>query len=140
MLILDDHKYWCLLAHCSCLLQARVCIVTNALQVTWRPIFHASQAKWWEWRFVLPPRDPCFSHIFETFLMVLKGFKGSGRLLNTIRIDLDTAGAGLTFPNIKNLNIHVFGNVNVLEMTFKTFHFVQGLHRTPLFFFDSSKL
>ena len=39
-------------------------------------------------------------HIFESFLMVLKGFRGARRLLNTIRTHLDTAGAGLTFPNI----------------------------------------
>jgi hypothetical protein len=31
------------------------------------------------------------------FLMVTGGFRGARRLLNTIRIDLDTAGAGLTF-------------------------------------------
>ena len=40
-------------------------------------------------------------HVFGSFLIVLKGFRGSGKLLNTIRIDLDTAGAGLTFPNIE---------------------------------------
>jgi len=32
-----------------------------------------------------------------SFLMVTGGFRGARRLLNTIRIDLDTAGAGLTF-------------------------------------------
>ena len=67
--------------------------------------------------------------------MVLNGFRCARRLQNTIRIDLVTAGAGLTLSNIetsKHLNIHCFGNVNVLEMTFKIFHFVQGLHRTPL--------
>ena len=31
--------------------------------------------------------------------MVLMIFRGARRLLNTIRIDLDTAGAGLTLPN-----------------------------------------
>ena len=35
------------------------------------------------------------------FLMVLKGFRDARRLLNTIRIDLDTAGAGLNLPNIE---------------------------------------
>ena len=36
--------------------------------------------------------------------------------------------------------MHVFGNFNVPELTLETFHFVQGLHRTPLlFFFDISK-
>ena len=34
----------------------------------------------------------------------------------------------------KYLNIHVFGNVNVLGMTLKIFLFVQGTHRTPLLF------
>ncbi len=31
--------------------------------------------------------------------MVLKGFRGAEKLQNTLRVDLDTAGAGLTFPN-----------------------------------------
>ena len=31
--------------------------------------------------------------------MVLGGFRGARRLLNTIRTHLDTAKAGLTFPN-----------------------------------------
>ena len=54
--------------------------------------------------------------------------------LSFSKVEKNTAGAGLTYPNIENLNIHVFWNFNVLEMTLKTFHFARGLPRTPLFF------
>jgi len=40
-------------------------------------------------------------HVFGSFLMVLKSFRGARRLLNNIRTHLDTAGAGLTSPNIE---------------------------------------
>ena len=37
-------------------------------------------------------------HVFESFFVVVGGFRSARGLLNTIRVDLDTAGAGLTFP------------------------------------------
>ena len=40
--------------------------------------------------------------------MVLKGFTGSGGLLNTIRTHLDTAGVGLTSPHVRNSTFHEF--------------------------------
>jgi hypothetical protein len=43
------------------------------------------------------------------------------------------------FQTSKNLNLHVLGNFNVLELTLKTFHFVQGLQRTPFFFLQYVK-
>jgi len=40
--------------------------------------------------------------------MVLKGFRASRKLQNTMRTHMDTAGAGLTFPNIEKLQFSRF--------------------------------
>ena len=48
-------------------------------------------------------------HVFESFLMVLRSFRGARTLLNTIRTHLDTAGAGLTFLNNEITQYSCFG-------------------------------
>ena len=47
-------------------------------------------------------------HVFGSFLMVLKGFRGARRLLNTMRTHLDTARAALTLPNIETSQYSCF--------------------------------
>ena len=49
-----------------------------------------------------------------------------GQLQNTIRIDLHTAGAGLTFPKIENINVNSFGNTCLPELTLMLFYAARG--------------
>ena len=61
-------------------------------------------------------------------------FRGARGLLNTTRTHLDTTGAGLTLPNIEITQHSCFWECQCIRNDLKTFHFVQGHHRTPLLF------
>ena len=79
--------------------------------------------------------------VSQVFGFVFRSFMGSNGVQNVekmkiIRIDLDTAGARLTSPNIENLHFNVLGSFSVLEFTLKTIHVVQGLPITNLVMFS----
>ena len=67
----------------------------------------------------------------------------SGRSARTIRNFYLNLSPDLVLPNVGQVDFHDFRkhwNFKVLEMTLKTFRFVEGLPITPLlFFFDIKK-
>ena len=72
--------------------------------------------------------------------MVLEGFTSSGRLQNTIRIDLDTAGAGLTLPNIEKPQYSGFWECQCIRNALQNLPFCPGPpQNTFVIFFDISE-
>ena len=69
--------------------------------------------------------------------MVLKAFRGARRLLNTIRIDLDTAGAGLTFPNNEITQYSCFGECQCTRIDPQNLPFCPGPPQNTFIIYSS---
>ena len=76
-------------------------------------------------------------YVFGSFLMVLEGFRGSGKLQNSIRIDLDTAGAGLTLPNIEILQYSCFFEFQCIRNYIKNLPYCPGPPPNTFIMFSS---
>ena len=87
-------------------------------------------------------KNPDFhSYYFSgSFLMVLGGFRGARRFLNTIRTHLDTAGARLTLPNIEIHQYSCFWECQCSRKDTQNLPFCPGPPQNTFIFFDISKI
>ena len=71
--------------------------------------------------------------------MVFGGFRGARKLLNTIRTHLDTAGAGLTLPNIETSQYSCFWECQCTRNDPQDLPCCPGPPQNTFIFFDISK-